>query len=96
MKKGIVSTVLALSLLAPATGALAEETRSNYDYSIEESLKLQESEDAKEDALLDLRVPFEHRGISAQAIDILSAYGKIYFDADFKVKNNYQFLIVFA
>ncbi|MFB0832720.1 hypothetical protein ACEU2D_24435 [Brevibacillus laterosporus] len=61
IKKGIVSTVLALSLLATATGVFAEETRSNYDYSIEESLKLQESEDAKEDALLDYRVPSEHR-----------------------------------
>ncbi|ALA07192.1 hypothetical protein SECTIM467_63 [Brevibacillus phage SecTim467] len=90
MKKGIVSTVLTLSLLAPATGAFAEESRSNYDYNIEESLKLRESEDSEEDALLDLRVPSESRGISAQGIDILSAYGKVLFEADFKVKKNFQ------
>ncbi|MGG1263740.1 hypothetical protein [Brevibacillus laterosporus] len=89
-KMGIVSTVLALSLLIP-TGAYAEESHSKYDYNIEESLKLQESEDSEEDALLDLRVPSESRGISAQGIDIMAVYGKILFEADFQVKNNFPF-----
>ncbi|RFB28388.1 hypothetical protein DZB91_23395 [Brevibacillus sp. VP] len=87
--KGIASGILALSLLIPATGAFAEE-HSKYDYNIEEGLKLQESEDSEKDALLNLRVPSESRGISAQGIDILSVYGKILFEASFKVKNNFQ------